>query len=381
MVHSRRAVVLGSLALAGCSAVAAPDPTPATPAASTRFAPAPNPEWDAWVEGYKVRASSRGIPQATIDAAFAEAGFIPEVVRLDRNQAEFKRSFEDYLQLVASEERVAEGRAAFRLHEGTLRRAEQQYGVPAEIVTAVWGVESRYGKRLDSMMPVVSATSTLAWEGRRGRYFESELDAALRILEEGHVAPRNMVGSWAGAMGHTQFMPTVFRRNAVDFDGDGRKDIWSVDPTDALGGAANFLSNIGWRRGQPSAAEVGSPGAGTSGTRQPDAGGPVFGIGPNFRTLRGYNPSDNYALAVAYLASRIGGAGPLRTPFPPDRYGFVLDQRVDLQRRLTAAGFDAGTADGVFGDKTRAAVRAFETARGLPVTGEPSLGVLRALGG
>ena len=375
---TRRAVMLGSLALAGCATATAGPPS-ATEATRSRFAPAANPSWDAWVADYKPRAEARGVPRSVIDAAFAEAGYIPEVVRLDRNQAEFKRSFEDYLQLVASDERVFEGRAAYAANEAALRRAEARYGVPAEVVTAVWGVESRYGQRLDSMLPVVSATSTLAWEGRRGSYFESELTAALRILADGDVGPSAMVGSWAGAMGHTQFMPTVFRANAVDFDGDGRRDIWGADPTDALGGAANFLANIGWQRGQPYAAELGAPGAGSSGTRQPDAGGPVFGIGPNFRVLRGYNPSDNYALAVSYLAGRIAGAGPLRTPFGPDRYGFVLNERIELQRRLTAAGFDAGTPDGVFGRKTAAAIEGYETSRGLPVTGEPSRAILSDL--
>ena len=333
---------------------------------------------DAWVAAYKTRAASRGIPASVIEAGFRGAGFVPEVIERDRNQAEFSRSFEDYLQLVASEERVTEGRAAFARNAATLRRAEATYGVPAEVVCAIWGVESRYGTRFDTGLLVVSATSTLAYEGRRARFFEDELTAALRILAAGDVAPDRLTGSWAGAMGHTQFIPTAFLRNAVDFDGDGRRDIWQRDPVDALGSAANYLARAGWRRGAAYAAESGTAGAGGRAIT-PQPGGPTFGAGPNFDVLRRYNPSDAYALGVSYLAGRIAGRGPLRAGFPPDRYGLTLDDRIALQRGLNRAGFDVGTPDGVIGDRSRAAIGAFEAARGLPVTGAPSRAVLDAL--
>ena len=313
-----------------------------------------------------------------IEAGFAGAGFVPEVIARDRSQAEFSRSFEDYLQLVADEARVAEGRAAFARQADVLRRAEATYGVPAEVICAIWGVESRYGTRYETGLLVVSATSTLAYEGRRGRFFEDELTAALRILAAGDVAPDRMTGSWAGAMGHTQFIPTAFLRSAVDFDGDGRRDIWQRDPVDALGSAANYLARAGWRRGAPYAAELGAPGAGGR-ALTPQPGGPTFGVGPNFAALRAYNPSDAYALGVSYLAGRIAGRGPLRAGFPPDRYGLTLDDRIALQRGLNRAGFDVGTPDGVIGDRTRGAIAAFERARGLTITGEPSRAVLAAL--
>ena len=372
----RRTALLGSLALAGCAgSVGLPEDGPVR---ADRFAQANDPGWDAWVENYKGRAAGRGIPPAVISAAFAGAGYVPEAVRRDRNQAEFTRSFEDYLQLVANEERVAEGRAAFARQEAVLRRAEATYGVPAEVVCAIWGVESRYGTRYETGLLVVSATSTLAYDGRRARFFEDELTAALRIIAAGDVSPARMTGSWAGAMGHTQFIPTAFLANAVDFDGDGRRDIWQEDPTDALGSAANYLARAGWRRGVAYAAEVGTAGAGSRAIT-PQPGGPTFGAGPNFDVIRRYNPSDSYALAVSYLAGRIAGRGPLRAGFPPDANGLTLRDRVALQEGLNRAGFDVGTPDGVIGERTRAAVAAFEAARGLPVTGAPSRAVLGAL--
>ncbi|PRY95021.1 lytic murein transglycosylase [Hasllibacter halocynthiae] len=368
---NRRLFVLSGLALAGCGGGGVPASAP--PAAQARFVAVPNAGWDAWVAAYRDRAAARGIPAATIDAAFRGAGFLPEVIERDRNQAEFSRSFEDYLQLVASEQRVREGRAAFARRERTLRAVEARYGVPAEVLAAIWGVESRYGTRRGTV-PVISAVSTLAYDGRRGAFFERQLDAALRILGAGDVSPDRMVGSWAGAMGHTQFIPTSFRQSAVDFDGDGRRDIWGADPADALATSANYLAQAGWRRGAPIASEA------ASGLR-PDPGGPAFATGPNFRTIKRYNNSDNYALAVAYLAGRIAGGGPLGTAFGPDRFGLTLEDRIALQERLNAAGFDAGNADGVIGDGTRAAIEAFQRSRGLAATGDPSPVLLGALAG
>ncbi|MGR3541331.1 MAG: lytic murein transglycosylase [Hasllibacter sp.] len=367
----RRLFVLSGLALAGCGGGGGGVLAPAPAVSQTAFRAVPNAGWDAWVATYRGRAAGRGIPAGVIDRAFASAGYVPEVIERDRNQAEFRRSFEDYLQLVASEARVAEGRAAFARQQGRLRTIEGRYGVPAEVLAAIWGIESRYGTRMGTV-PVISATSTLAYDGRRGAFFERQLDAALRILAAGDVTPERMVGSWAGAMGHTQFIPTSFLQSAVDFDGDGRRDIWGPDPVDALATAARYLQQAGWTRGGAIATEA-------AGGLRPDPGGPAFATGPNFRTIKRYNNSDNYALAVGYLAGRIAGAGPLRGAFGPDRFGLTLEQRIELQTRLNAAGFDAGNADGVIGNGTRAAIEAFQRARGLPVTGEPSAALLAAL--
>ncbi len=333
----------------------------------------PNRGWNAWVAGFKTRAARQGISPSVIERGFRNAGFLPVVIERDRNQTEFRRSFEDYLAIVANETRVRAGRAAFARHRSTLSAIEARYGVPAQTVAAIWGVESNFGTRRGTI-PVISATSTLAFDGRRGRFFESQLLAALRILQSGDTTAERLVGSWAGAMGHTQFIPTSYQALAVDFTGDGRRDIWSDDPTDALASAANFLAQSGWRRGAFSSREV------SAGGIQPDPGGPRFATGPNFRVIKRYNNSDNYALGVGYLAGRIAGGGPLRTPFGPDRFGLTIDDRKRLQQRLTARGFDTGGADGVLGPKSRAAISAFQRSIGLEATGTPSPALLERLG-
>jgi lytic murein transglycosylase len=371
----------------------------------------PNDGWSAWVEGYKGRARGRGLSPSVIEAAFRGAGYLPDVIERDRNQTEFTRSFEDYLAIAASDERVSKGRGNARARAGTLSRIEQAYGVPPEVVAAIWGLESFYGERRGDI-PVVSSTSTLAYDGRRGQFFESQLTAALRILQSGDTTPDRMVGSWAGAMGHTQFIPTSYLAYAVDFTGDGRRDIWSADPTDALASAAAYLQGSGWRRGQPWGVEVRLPagyagpfGRGTTrsvaawraagvaparGGALPEGGpasllapsgasGPAFLVFRNFSVILRYNNAENYALGIGHLSDRIAGAGPLVAGFPPDRYGLTIDDRQALQRGLTRAGFDAGTPDGVLGPKTRGAIEAYQRANGLPATGSPSRALLARL--
>ena len=340
--------------------------------------PASNRDYDTWVEAFRSRAEAAGITRQTLNTAFRGAGFLPGVVTRDQNQTEFRRSLEDYLSIAASDERVEKGRAAFARHRRTLEAIEADTGVDAKSVTAIWGLESYYGER-QGLIPVISATSTLAFEGRRGRYFERELIAALRIVQNGDIPASRMTGSWAGAMGHTQCMPTVFQEYAVDFTGDGRRDIWSEDPSDALATTANYLRRHGWTRGLPWGRELLSGSA--SGTvLQPQAGGPRFDVTSNFRVIKRYNPSDAYALGVGHLADRIGGAGPLRSPFPPDENGLSRADRIALQQRLTARGFDTQGSDGVIGRNTEAAIRAYEQSRGLPVTGTPSRALLQSLG-
>ncbi|MCA2012564.1 lytic murein transglycosylase [Pararhodobacter sp. CCB-MM2] len=340
--------------------------------------PAPNADYDAWVAAFRERAMGQGISRGTLSTAFRGAGFLPGVVTRDRNQVEFRRTLEDYLSIAASDERVEKGRAAFARHRSTLRAIEERTGVDAAIVTAIWGLESYFGER-QGQIPVISATSTLAFEGRRGRYFERELMAALRIVQNGDIPASQMTGSWAGAMGHTQCMPTVFQEYAVDFTGDGRRDIWSEDPTDALATTATYLQRHGWRRGLRWGGEVGY-GAPEGRIIQPQDGGPRFATTDNFRVIRRYNPSDAYALGVGHLADRIAGGGPLRGTFPPDANGLTRTDRIRLQQRLTAQGFDTEGADGVIGSNTEAAIRAYQASRGLDVTGTPSQALLRQLG-
>ncbi|WP_394155142.1 lytic murein transglycosylase [Loktanella salsilacus] len=339
----------------------------------------PNPAFDAWVANFKSHAAAKGISAATISTSFAQAGYLPDVIERDRNQTEFSRTLEEYLAIAASDERVEKGRANYARYRDVLAQIESRYGVEAHVVTAVWGLESMFGERRGNV-PVVSALSTLAFDGRRGAFFESQLVAALQILDNGDTTPAQMTGSWAGAMGHTQFIPTSYLAYAVDFTGDGRRDIWADDPTDALASTASYLARSGWQRGQAWGGEEGSPGA-AFGTRriQPQSGGPTFAVGPNFNAIKRYNNSDSYAIGVGHLADRIAGAGPIQVRFPPDRFGFTSDQRKQLQARLTAAGYDTGGTDGVLGSKSRAAISAYQQNNGLAVTGDPSLDLLRML--
>lgn len=373
--------------------------------------PVPNAGWDAWVSAYKDRAAARGISRGVIDSAFRGAGFLPDVIEKDRNQTEFKRSTEDYLNIAASDERLSMGRSKFAAYGSTLTALQARFGVDAQIIAAVWGLESFFGTRRGNI-PVVSALSTLAYDGRRGEFFESQLTAALRILQRGDTTADRMVGSWAGAMGHTQFIPTSYLEFAVDQTGDGRADIWGEDPTDALASTAAYLKRSGWTPGLPWGMEVLLPAdfpasalgrgkgrggadwqamgvraatgrslAGGSIIAPGGIGGPAFLLTSNFNVILRYNNAENYALGVGHLSDRLAGAGPLARAFGPDATGLTKADRQELQRRLTAAGFDTGGSDGVIGAKTKAAIEAYQRSRGLVVTGEPSLSLLLALRG
>ena len=380
MTLTRRTALLGlgAFGLAACStgggSVAPANSTGSALPADLR--PASNAAYDAWVRGFRARAGGQGISDGTLAAGFRGTGYLPGVVKRDRNQVEFSRTLEDYLSIAASDERVSKGRAAYARHRSTLAAVEQRYGVAPEIVTAIWGLESFFGERRGNV-PVVSATSTLAVDGRRGAFFEKQLVAALKILQSGDVAASDLKGSWAGAMGHTQFIPTSYQAFAVDFTGDGRRDIWSDDPTDSLASTAAYLSRNGWTRGL----KWGVEGAGPGRSLTPQPGGPTFSVTSNFNVIKRYNNSDSYAIGVGHLADRIAGGGPLRASFPPDKYGLVKDQRIALQERLTARGFDTGGADGVIGPNSRAASAAYQTSIGVEATGDPSLSILQSLGG
>ena len=333
--------------------------------------------FDRWVEGYKARAQKQGVSRRVLDQAFRGVGYNEEVISKDRNQSEFKREIWDYLDFAASPIRIENGKVALRKYGRTLDQIEAKYGVEKEVVAAVWGMESTYGERRGTFN-VIEALASLAYDGRRDAFFEKQLTAALEILQSGDIAPGKMMGSWAGAMGHTQFIPTSYQAYAVDFTGDGRRDIWSEDPSDSMASTAAYLQRHGWTRGLPWGGEVGSGGA--SGTViQPQAGGPRFNTTSNFRVIKRYNPSDAYALGVGHLADRIGGAGPLRGSFPPDVNGLTKADRITLQQRLTALGYDTQGADGVIGSNTESAIRAYQSSQGLPVTGTPSQELLRRL--
>jgi lytic murein transglycosylase len=351
-----------------------------------------------WVRAFRPRALAAGIAPATFDAVMADLAYDEGVIRRDRRQSEFTKTIWDYLDTAVSDDRVTRGRAMLARHADLFARIEAAYGVEKEIVAAVWGLESAYGG-FRGEVPTIAALATLAYDGRRAAFFERELMAALRIVQEGHTTPDRMRGSWAGAMGHTQFMPSSFLALAVDFDGDGRRDVWGEDPGDALASAAAYLRHHGWQRGMPWGIEVRLPAGfdfartgervvrpvaewraagvrGWDGADLPDHGpaavllpaghrGAAFLIWPNFQVIERYNPADAYVIAIGHLADRLRGGPPFGADWPRADRALTLEERLALQSRLTAAGFDTQGVDGRVGPNTVAAVRAFQAARGM----------------
>jgi len=363
----------------------------------------------AWINSFRVRARAAGISDRIFNAGFANVQYLPDSIRRDRNQAEFVKPLAEYMSTAASDARVQNGRALMQRYANLLNRIEATYGVPPHIVTAIWGMESNYGRNRGDT-PLISTLATLAFDGRRGRFFEQQLIAALGILQRGDVTPANMTGSWAGAMGHTQFIPTSYQAYAVDFTGDGRRDIWSDDPTDALASTAAYLRRFGWRRGQPWGVEVILPRGfnyaqvsqrsmatwaalgvrGVDGRPVPNYGnaslilptgalGPSFLIFDNYRTISRYNNAQAYIIGVGHLGDRIAGRGPLRQAWPANERGLRRAERIELQQRLTQAGFSTRGIDGQIGPNTRAAIRAYQRHVGLPADGFPSVALLQRL--
>ena len=365
-----------------------------------------------WVQGFKSRAQARGIQAETLDSAFRGVRFDDDVIRRDRNQSEFSKTIWQYLSSAASDSRIANGKKALAEYAQTLEAIERRYGVEREVVVAVWGLESGYGVFRGSN-DVVQSMATLAYEGRRGAFFEEQLIAALEIVENGDTAPRNMTGSWAGAMGHTQFIPTSFLAYAVDFNGDGRRDIWSDDPTDALASTAAYLKKSGWTKGQPWGVEVALPDgfdytlANRKITKTPHSwaqlgvlnaqGGTVsdhgeaaillpagskgaaFMIFDNFAAIEKYNAADAYVIGVGHLSDRIKGGGPIRASWPTSDRALSFSERKEMQQRLSQAGFSTQGVDGRVGPKTVDAIRAFQKDRGLVPDGYASLALLQNL--
>ena len=393
------------------SAAAGPDlPPPAAEAPD----PALQEGLDRWIAAFRPRALAEGIRPETFDRAVADLRYDHDAIAKDRNQAEFARTLWDYLDSAVSETRIAEGRAALARHADLLERIEARHGVEKEVLVAVWGIETSYGARRGDH-PLVGALATLAHDGRRAAFFEDQLLAALKILDHGDVAPEAMTGSWAGAMGHTQFMPTSYLAHAQDFTGDGRRDIWSDDPSDALASTAAYLAAAGWTRGQPWAIEVRLPpgfdpaesgkalrqGIGrwaalgltrADGSALPDQGeaalllpagarGVALLIFGNFRVLARYNPADAYVIAVGHLSDRLRGGPALLGDWPRGDRALLAAERVEIQERLTAAGHDTGGADGLFGPKTLAALRDWQRAQGLVADGYASPAILDRLRG
>lgn len=380
MIMNRRHFLASSAGLALTACVAGRGPTTTGSGVSSLpsdLKPVANPAFANWIANFRPRARAAGISETTLQVAFANVGYLPGVITRDRTQIQTRRTLEEYLSIATSDDRLAKGRAALTKHASTLAAIERKYGVSALITAAIWGMESQFGEKR-GQIPVISSTATLTFEGRRGAFYETQLIAALRILERGDISPAKLTGSWAGAMGHTQFIPTSYLSFAVDFTGDGRRDVWGQDPSDALASTASYLARNGWRPGLKWGSEVGA-GAPAGRTIQPQQGGVSFVVTRNFNVLKTYNNSDFYAIGVGYLADRLGGAGPLRGTFPPDANGLTKEDRLALQRGLQAKGYDVGTVDGVIGAKTEAAIRDFQKQQGLAITGTANRDLLARL--
>lgn len=418
--------VLSVVLISGCANA----PTPTTPAATPADAPqisasAPVPtaptapaealdhaqQFARWVDAFRATARASGIDEATLHSAFDNVRLLTRVVDADRAQPEFTRTVWDYLDSAVSSQRIARGQDKLLQFRPTIDAAAARYGVPGELLVSIWGMESNFGIYTGDI-PTIDALATLGFEGRREDWARSQLLAALKILQNGDIARTQMVGSWAGAMGQTQFLPSNFLAYAVDADGDGRRDIWGSVP-DVMASTANFLARSGWQAGQTWGAEVRLPqgfdyAQADADVRKPasawaaqglqsmdgaplpalregfvllpaGARGPAFLVGPNFRAILRYNNATSYALGVGLLAQRLAGGPGVQTPWPRDEQALSRSQIQALQTALNARGFNTGTPDGINGPATRNGVRQYQQSLGLPADGYPTVELLLGL--
>lgn len=357
------------------------------------------------------RAKAAGIPRDLFDAAFK--GITepdPAVLKLAANQPEFTSTTSDYLAKAVTPIRIETGQTKKAEEEKLLSAIEKKYGVDRHILLGIWGMESNFGKDKGSMS-VIRSLATLAYSGRRKDYGNEQLIAALRILQKGIVKADSFTGSWAAAMGHTQFIPTSYLSYAVDWTGDGKRDIWN-SRQDALASTANYLAKAGWKADRPwgwevtlpkkfnmaligrqnwrtvadwqklglaraDGAKFGSPKAEAFVMVPQGVSGPRFLVTKNFLAIMDYNLSHSYALAVGHLADRIRGMGPFQGAWPDVDFDLSFEQRVELQKRLNAMGFQTGGSDGRFGARTYEAIIAYQKRAGLPLDGRPSLKLLQ----
>ena len=396
---------LGALVLTGMLAGSPAHASPVQPLATDQAA------YRKFVKEFRAVARRHGIPETLYDRAFRGLTANPEVIERNNRQPEFVLPPSHYMALVVTDTRVREGRRKLAEHAADLDAIERRYGVDRHVLVAVWGMETLYGT-LRGKLNVIRSLSTLGYKGRRARFGRNQLLAALKILKAGDITLERMTGSWAGAMGHTQFIPTSYAAYAVDFTGDGRRDIWDT-PQDALASTANYLRRNGWVSGRPWGHEVMLPGrfdAGLAGRkheravrrwqrlglRRPGGGalpypddraylylpagphGPAFLLRRNFRSIMRYNPAHKYALAVGVLADRLRGEE--RTLVWPDGIAPIAEpERKELQRLLASRGYDIGEVDGIIGPKTRAAVRVYQREKQRRVDGFPRPELLELL--
>ncbi|MDY0007121.1 MAG: lytic murein transglycosylase [Spongiibacteraceae bacterium] len=370
-------------------------------------------DFDACIQDWQARATRQGYAEPVVAGVIGALKPVPRVIELDRRQPEFSETFANYLNQRVTEARVERGRELLVEHAALLRDLTERYGVPPQYLIAFWGLETNYGSYLGKM-PTLDSLATLACDPRRSGYFTGELFAALDLVVDGTATPDTMRGSWAGAMGHTQFMPSAYRRYAVDGDGDGRADLWNSVP-DALSSAANFLSSLGWQRELRWGREVVLPRdfsytrvgldqpqplsvwreqgvLTTLGRALTDADikasllvpagyhGPAFLVYDNFQVIMRWNRSEFYAIAVGHLADRINGGGQLLRPPNPNDPRLSNAQVEALQKRLIELGFLEGEVDGRLGPATRSALRAFQADRGMIADGFAGRDVMVKLG-
>jgi membrane-bound lytic murein transglycosylase B len=401
MHFTRRKLLISSAAVAALS--------------STALAQSAAQPFPQWVEAFRTKAAAKGISDATFNRVFSGLKPDQSVFREIRSQPEFNQQLWQYINRRVSEWRIQYGRERAREIAPLLARIEKDFGVQRSVMLGLWGIESTFGDPLvkqNHSRPVLPALAALAWgEPRRRAYWETELINALRIVQKGWANPKDMVGSWAGAMGHTQWMPEVWLNLGLDYDGDGRVNPLDK-PDDALGSSAKYLVNRGkYRRGEHWGYEVRASGRSTDETSRtydawqklgltrvdgqpfpnpnhtaklwvPVAGGPAFLLGPNFYAVKTYNPSMNYTLAIVHLGDRVVGGAPFVQPFPNSERAPTLAEVQEIQKRLTAAGFDTGGTDGRVGNMTMLAVREFQQKAGLaPADGYAGLKVLAKLRG
>ena len=387
-------------------AVVAPLPAP-VPASAV----APAKSFAVWVDNFRASARAEGITDATLRAALDGVQELPRVVELDRAQPEFTRTVWDYLDTAVSPQRIVRGQDKLLEVRVPADAAAARYGVPASILVAIWGMESNYGSNYGDIS-TIDSLATLGFEGRRGEWARGQLMAALKIIQNGDIDRQHMVGSWAGAMGQTQFLPSNFLAYAVDADGDGRRDIWG-SMADVMASTAHFLARSGWQAGEPWGLEVRLPpgfdvGRADAAARQSTARwaaegvqamdgaalpafddadivlpagarGPAFLVGPNFRAILRYNNSTSYALAVGLLSQSLAQGPGVQAPWPRDLRPLTRSQLVALQTALNARGFASGAADGLMGPATRDGLRAYQRSIGLPADGYPDLDLLQRL--
>ncbi|MEE2933678.1 MAG: lytic murein transglycosylase [Pseudomonadota bacterium] len=369
--------------------------------------------FDDWLVDFRASASAAGVSEHTLSLALRGTQPLPDVIAKDRRQAEFTLSYWRYMKRVNSK-RIQKGMDLLKTHKSLLQRVTNKFGVPAHYLMAFWGLESNFGKWFGGY-PVIPALATLAHDGRRSKFFRAQLIAALKILDNGDITLEKMRGSWAGAMGHFQFIPTTYQAYAVDFDGDGKRDIWN-NVADALASAANYLSSLGWDPKQRWGREVKLPQhfdfskatlndwkplsewrrAGLkkiNDTSLPNidiktwlvipAGhkGPAFAVYPNFRRIMRWNKSILYAISIGHLADRLKGAAPISIARPKNYRRVSIKKVKEIQAKLNSMGFYVGNPDGVVGKNTRSAIRDFQKREDIPADGHITINLWERLVG